>query len=231
MLRRLVVVLMLAAGGLAIAPSSALADAPAVGQCHELAPAVLVALSDSSAPVPCSGLHNALTVAVVQSQAPLAQLPENAVALLGARACYPAYWQALGGTPQQQGLSDFAMILFAPSAEERAAGESWFRCDAVLMNGRSVAALPALGTPPLPQPLPASLQRCLNRAHMSLPCARPHAYRAFKVFRLSGQPGSAKAISAQASRHCRGVASVTWDSGPGWSLGDHWATCFRRTTR
>lgn len=231
MLRRLVIALLLGAGGVVLTPLAALADAPVVGQCHQLSPAAASALSDPTAPVPCSGPHDTLTVAVVASPVTLAGLSDDAVAHVLSQACYPPYWQALGGSPSRQRLSDFVPIDFAPSAEERAAGANWLRCDVGLANGRTLAALPSLGTPVMPQRLPRSMQGCATARHLLVPCARQHALRAVKAFQLTGHLGSEAAIFQQAQRHCPGVVWVTWAPADAWALGDHWATCFVRTTR
>lgn len=231
MLRRLVIALVLAAGALVLAPPAALADAPAVGQCHQLSPAVTFSISDPTAAVPCGGPHNTLTFAVETSPVPLNGLPDDALAQVLSQACYPSYWQALGGSPSRQRLSDFVLIDFAPTAEERAAGANWIRCDVGLANGRTLAALPALGTPLMPAALPRSMQRCMTFRHLLVPCSRPHALHARKAFQLRGRLGSGAAIFAQAKRHCRGVVWVTWAPAEAWSLGDHWATCFVRSRR
>lgn len=233
MLRRLALALALATSGLALASPAADADAaaaPVVGQCHELPSLAAVnALSDPRPAVPCSSPHNALTVAVVDSPVPLTGLADGPVTTLATRACFPAYWKALGGTPAQRHLSDFVLMLYAPTQAERDAGANWFRCDVGLMNGGGVAALPPLGTPVLPRHLPRSLQRCLNSKRFSLPCSRAHSFRATKAFRLPATLRSPDQVNRLAARRCRNVAWTAWDPSEAWALGDHWATCFVRT--
>lgn len=231
MLRRLATALLLAAAGLAAAPGAAHADQPVVGQCHQLTRDVTFALSDPTAAVPCGGPHNTMTVAVLPSPVVLAGLSDEAIARVLSEVCYPAFWQALGGTPAQQHLSDFVLVDFAPSAAERAADANWVRCDVGIANGGALAALPALGTPVMPQPLPRALQRCMTSRHIMVPCSRAHVLRAVKAFQLTGHLGSGAAIFRQARHHCRGVVWVTWAPTEAWALGDHWATCFVRSRR
>ena len=126
------------------------------------------------------------------------------------------------------------LIDFAPSAEERAAGADWLRCDVGLANGRALAPLPALatlGTPLMPQPLPRSMQGCMTARHLLVPCSRAHALRATRAFQLRGHVGSGAAIFRQAKLHCPGLVWVTWAPPDAWALGDHWATCFVRSRR
>lgn len=232
MIRRLAIALLLASGALAAATPTARADdTPVVGGCHQLTDAVTFAISDPTAPVPCSGPHNTLTVAVVPSPVVLSGLTDEAIGHVVSQVCYPAFWQALGGSPSQQRLSDFVLIDFAPTPAEREAGANWLRCDVGMANGHSLAALPTLGIPVMPQPLPRSLQRCMTSRHQLVPCSRAHALRALKAFQLTGHLGSGEAIFRQAQRHCRGLTWVTWAPAEAWALGDHWATCFVRSRR
>src|SRR5204863_3635212 len=73
-------------------------------------------------------LHDALPISAAMSK-------------VGFQTCQPKFVTTLGSTAENQHLTAYDFIFFAPTSAQRAAGARWVRCDLVLLGSASQPAL------------------------------------------------------------------------------------------
>lgn len=229
----LVVLTLLTAGlgslGL-VSPASA--AVPKVGQCHQLTWSQALAASDSKAAVSCTARHNLQTIAVITASKSLAGMTLEQLAVEG-DACLRPLYRTLSSSMTKRALTAYTLFTFAPTAEQRAAGARWIRCDLALAHDRAIAPLPRhkLSSPVVPTRIKDGIRRCLTGRQYLTTCTQPHAYRAVKAFVMdqAAYPTAAR-WHAAADRRCQ----TGWDlayiaTRAAWRAGQHTVTCYDKT--
>jgi hypothetical protein len=230
---------------LAVTPSASaapeqearLVPGPAVGDCHRLTYKDGLAQTDTRPTVDCADAHNTLTVAVVNVDEDTEWSDGNAVwDKVGAR-CYRALDKTLGRTARARERSAYLVIYFIPTAQERADGARWVRCDASLWGRGALRPLPDT-SPLLEQPLTDQTDRCLTGKPFNvIVCAHKHVYRASGLARMPFQAyPSQRQVQAFAERKCPSrVSSADWrytfPMATEWKAGRRYLACFTRTTK
>lgn len=234
MIRRLVLALALAGATLTtgLLGSSASAVQPLVGSCHQLTfQQAWDDRSDPAAPVACTGPHTLQTVAVITSPTPLAGLSDDQVSQLAGAACEPALIKARGSRflAAQSVLAGFE---FAPTAQEIAAGENWFRCDLGVISGTSLQPLPhhVLALPVISQRhFPNTYRKCLAGT-VRTSCTHRHTQRAIGAFDLTNKSLRSKAAFERlAHRKCPGATGYVFPSSADLKAGYRLTVCFKKT--
>lgn len=167
------------AGG---AAASKAATKPAVGECRSLTLAQASEASDTSAAIDCAGAHNDRVIAVpkLPRGVTYADLDTDAtLTRIGTRLCYPAFRAAAGRDDRLRARSAYTWLFFVPTAQQRAGGARWLRCDLALRRGTTFADLPTDREPALEgSTVPAAVKRCLvGSTHLTTTCSATHGYR------------------------------------------------------
>ena len=215
---------------------------PAVGECRSLTATQAGADSDASDPIDCAAPHNSRVIAVPH-------LPRGVtyddldtttkVLRTAAQLCYPAFRSALGQNDLVRSRTAYAFLFFVPTAQQRAAGARWLRCDLTLRQGAGLADLPTDRQPALRRAaVPANVRRCLTGAHhLATTCGQKHGYRetgAFKVD-LTTFPGRKRMLQIGRNR-CPALVSTDRDFLFSWApeeafdlAHDRSVVCYSRT--
>jgi hypothetical protein len=225
----------LGAMGLASSSSSAATPTtrPTVGQCHQLTIPQVVAVSDTKRAVRCTARHNLQTVAVVTSPTTLAGLTDEQLRAAG-EACLRPFFKALGPMTRQA-VTNYDLFMFAPTAEQRAAGARWIRCDVGLVRASRLAALPRhrLPKPIVPSRVTDNIRTCLTQGRVATTCNQRHAYRAVKAFVLAQRAyPTNRQLRRAANQHCQKGWDLTYAATPiAWAHGSHTIVCSDKTRR
>lgn len=215
--------------------SARLVAQPAVGDCHRLAMADVREESETAPPVDCGSTHTSVTVAVVTLPEDTDWSRPDAVwSKVGTR-CFRGFDAALGRTAAARARSAYGLAWFIPTPEQRSAGSSWVRCDAILWGRTALRPIPD-ASPLLEQPLTDRVARCLTaRNYYLVVCANKHAFRATGLVRMPFKtyPGKRKA-QAFAERKCPALVSssywrYTFASRAAWKVGNKFMVCYTQT--
>lgn len=236
-LLRAAAVTALSASLLAVAPAApAVPAGPAVGDCHRLTQQETLAASDSDPAVDCGTTHNALTVKVVTVAADTDWGDGDAVWNKVGTSCYRGLDATLGRTARARERSAYGLVWFIPTAQQRADGARWVRCDAVLWGRPSLRPIPD-ASPLLEQPLTDRVARCLTgKPYYTVGCAQKHAFRATGLARLKfGSYPSDRVAQRFAERQCPSrVSSARWrytyPNKTAWKAGRHYLVCYTKTS-
>ena len=214
---------------------------PAVGECRRLTAAQADAASNPSNPIACSSPHNTRVIAVPTLPKGVAYADIGAAKLdkIATRLCYPAFRAALGQTNRVRNMSAYGFLYFKPTAQQRAAGARWLRCDLRLRHGTSLATLPTDRKPALRgTQVPAGVRRCLaGKALRITVCEASHRYRAAGAVKvdIKRYPGRAKMVHIGRQR-CLAVVTTdadfrfTWSSKTVWNVAhDRTLVCYNRS--
>jgi hypothetical protein len=226
-----------AAGG-----ATAATGKPTVGECRSLTVAQAAAASNTTNPIACSSPHNARVIAVptLPKGVTYGELGTRAkMDRMATRLCYPAFRSALGQSDRIRNLSAYAYLYFKPTAQQRANGARWLRCDLRLRHGNSLANLPTDRKPALSSKrVPASVRRCLAGKNLLITiCAASHRYRAAAAVKVDVKryPGRAKMLKIGRNR-CPAVVTTdadfrfTWSSKTVWNIAhDRTLVCYNRS--
>jgi hypothetical protein len=187
---------------------------PVVGECRSLTLAQASAKSDTSAPIDCAKAHNSRVIAVrnLPPGTTYADLDTNAKLLrAGTDICYPAFRTAVGGTDRIIDRTAYTFLFFRPTAQQRASGARWMRCDLALVHGTTYGDLPTDSVPALKgSRIPTSEKRCLaGTNHITTTCKAGHSYRATGSFTVDLQkfPGTRRIIQIGRNR-CPALVST-----------------------
>lgn len=232
----LAVTALVAAAGL-ISPANAISSraeaAPANGSCYNLSFTQIYPMSSSVAPVSCSGKHTTKTFKVknVPSTVDYKHVTAAEMSKLGAQICYSTFTTTLGSTAENQHLTAYDYIFFAPSSAQRATGARWLRCDLVLLGGKSLRALTATTTPVIQGEITDATKRCLvTTDHLHTTCAGVHSYRSTAAFTLPGTTyRSPSQFEAKGQQLCPTAEYYTWPGHYSWNYGDRVLVCYDRT--
>jgi hypothetical protein len=199
------------AGGTARAATT---SRPDVGECRSLTVAQADAKSDTSAPIDCANAHNSRVIAVrnLPQGVTYADLDTNAKLVRAAMdLCYPAFRTAVGGTDRVIDRTAYTFLFFRPTAQQRASGARWMRCDLALVQGPTYGDLPTDAVPALKgSRIPTSEKRCLaGTNHITTTCKAGHSYRATGSFTVDLQkfPGTRRIIQIGRNR-CPALVST-----------------------
>lgn len=196
---------------------------PRTGSCHRLGYDAVLSPTDESDPVPCSSQHTTATFSVGD-----VRRVQQRVATV----CPQRFAAFVGGTPEDRQLSMLRPVWFTPTAEEQAAGASWFRCDVVATARDSQLAL-------LTGPLAGILDRPEEAARYGLCgtaapgskdferviCVRQHSWRAVATVPL--EPGAYPGVEAARSAgdtQCEDVGADAADGALDYQWGYEWPT-------
>lgn len=208
---------------------------PVVGECHQVSYAALAAESEPSPAVDCATRHTALVIASVQLPAGTDWSAGSADLAAAATAyCVPAFKRAVGQSWRVIARSAFLWSYWIPTAEQRAHGASWLRCDVHRQTYREL--LPVGATPLLRSAtVTRGFQRCLQVRRAGFDessCAGRHNYRVSTVLSVPGDGyRTTSGFLSYGSAHCPGARQsrrwyATWRSVIGWNAGDHTLVCY-----
>ncbi|HET6153105.1 MAG TPA: septum formation family protein [Marmoricola sp.] len=227
---------------------------PAVSACYNLTVAAALKETASSAAVPCDSRHTSLTVAVGTFDplraGHLLAIGSAQVQQQIAAACRRQVDTYVGGSTENQRLSQVQAVWYSPTAAQGDAGALWYRCDLVISAGGTGAdggfvALPTR-TRRLLEPHGA-LDRygtCGTAAPGApgfgrVPCAEHHTWRAKATIALPASTRYlAKPAGSKAESACRDVASqrapdilklrwtFEWPTQAQWAGGQRYGLCW-----
>jgi hypothetical protein len=205
----------------------------------------------------CMRRHTAVTYFVGRFRPAVLTGPRAAMSALANRRCRHEFTTYLGGGEALQSMSLLTYAYFYPTARQRAAKSSWFRCDVIsgyaLQNRLYALPDPLRGI--LRNGVPDSVRTCYTRTFIGrdnpkhdgawVPCTKRHAQRTIAALRLGGPStrylGSDK-LRVEVSAWCKPKALVflgsptsfswgySWPSRSQWSRGHRFATCLAVTT-
>jgi len=214
---------------------------PVVGECRQLTVDQAAAGSNPINPIACSSPHNARVIAVPTLPKGVTYADIGAAKLdkIATRLCYPAFRAALGQTDRVRNMSAYGFLYFQPTAQQRAAGARWLRCDLRLRHGATLATLPTDRKPALRGTVvPAGVRRCLaGKALRITVCEASHRYRAAGAVKvdLKRYPGRTKLVRIGRQR-CPAVVTTdadfrfTWNSKTVWNVAhDRTLICYNRS--
>lgn len=231
-------------------PAPAPPAAPPVGACYPLPFDAAVAPTSDVKAVDCGQRHTSVTFSVGTTDAVvdghLVAVDSRRVQDQVAQACPRRLEKYLGGSLSDVRLSMIRSIWFTPTVDESDAGASWFRCDAVLLDGSSRLA-----------PLKSDLKGALRGAKVPdqyamcgtaapdaksferVRCSSKHSWRAIQVvaFDQARYPGEATVRGAGRSRCEDAAAEVAkdplsfkwgyeWPTKAQWEMGQKFGRCW-----
>lgn len=214
---------------------------PAVGACYSLPYDAAVAPTSKVEAVDCAQPHTSVTFAIGTVDAVvdghLLAVDSDHVQSQVSSACPAQLLTHVGGTLTRLRLSMIRSIWFTPTVEQSDAGASWYRCDAVLLDGASKladldgdlkGALEATS-------VPDRYAMCGTAAPDApdferVRCSAKHSWRAIDVvaFDEADYPGAKKAQAAGRPR-CEDAAAdvakdpLTFQWGYEWPTKEQWA--------
>ncbi len=226
------------------------APAPARGACYDLSFEDAIAPSSTADPVPCAEPHTATTFHVGRIKpvvdGHLLALDSTHVQAQVVRGCQSRLAAYLGGSEEDQRLSRFLAVGFAPTLEQGDEGARWYRCDVVLLRAperlarlpretRGVldadGALDRYGTCGTAAPAADRFARVV--------CSRPHTWRARATIDL---PADASYLDSAAGKTadsaCRDIDariaanslklrwSFEWPTREQWDAGQRYGYCW-----
>lgn len=231
-------------------PAPPPAPAPAVGACYQLPFDAAVAPTSEVEPVPCAQQHTSVTFSVGSTDAVvgghLVAVDSARVQDQVAQACPGRLEKYLGGTLTDVRLSMIRSIWFTPTVDESDAGATWFRCDAVLLDGASQLAN-------LDTDLEGALRGATTADKFAMcgtaapdaknfervRCSAKHSWRAIEViaFDQASYPGQNKVRSAGRTRCEDAAANVAadplsfkwgyeWPTKEQWEMGQKFGRCW-----
>jgi hypothetical protein len=230
------VVALAAAVGL-VAPANAVSAqttaAPVTGRCYNLTYSQIMPMSSTVPYVHCTDKHTTKTFYVknVPSTVDYKHITGAEFSKVAIQICQPKFVTTLGSTPENQHLTVYDYVFFAPTSAQRAAGARWVRCDLVLWGGKSLRALPTNSTPVIQGEITDTTKRCLvTTDHLYTTCAGVHSYRSTTAHTLSGTwYRTYNQFVAKGAQLCPTAELYTWPSKSQWNLGDHVLVCYDRT--
>ena len=230
------------AGGSPRGTAATAVSRPAVGECRSLTLAQAGADSDTSAPVDCAEAHTSRVIAVPHLPRGVTYddlgTPEK-ILRTATSLCYPAFRTVLGQNDLVRSRTAYGFLFFVPTAQQRADGARWVRCDLTLRQGAALANLPTDRQPALKSAsVPANVRRCLTgRHHLATTCKSSHNYRATGSFKvdLTTFPGRKRMLQIGRNR-CPALVSTDRDFLFSWApqeafdlAHDRTVVCYSRT--
>lgn len=215
---------------------------PSVGQCRSLTMAQASAASDTSSPTRCSGAHNDRVIAVPNLPKGVSYGELNTagkVRTVAVRLCYRPFRKALGQTDLVRDMTAYSYLYFVPTAQQRAKGAHWLRCDLTLRHGLTLGNLPTDRKPALTRKkVAANVRRCLTggASPVTTSCTTKHRYRAAGAVKIAIKkyPGR-KAMVKIGHNRCPAITTTdadyrfTWSSKTVWNVAeDHTLVCYNR---
>ncbi|WP_183094644.1 septum formation family protein [Nocardioides stalactiti] len=209
---------------------------PAVGSCHDLTwDEFYSAAEEPEAPVDCAGPHTSLTVRVTEID-PVDDWEASWGDIVNREyvPCLKALVAATGGRPDLVLMSTYRLTFYRPTEEQREAGASWVRCDAVVWGKQgTIMRMPTDVVMDGSRP-PASVRRCLlgkRQDYATVVCTMRHQYIATWAFKMPHDryPGERRAKEF-AHRKCHdklgsGDWVYTWIYKSYWRAGLRYAVC------
>jgi hypothetical protein len=225
--------------------------APEKGACYRLGFKDALAPTNDRAPRPCAQPHTSETYAVgtldTRVEGHLVAVDSERVQAQVAAACPAELSPFLGGDLDDLRLSMLRPVWFTPTVEESDAGADWYRCDAVVVDGRRSLA-----------PLEGSLAGVLDRTQgrdayamcataapdaddfIRVPCSEEHTWRAIDVVTFEavraypGQQAARERGQAQCENAALDVAEdplefdwgYEWPTAEQWDMGQQYGRCW-----
>ncbi|WP_436701334.1 septum formation family protein [Nocardioides sp. BYT-33-1] len=214
---------------------------PAAGACYALPYDAAVAPTSTVEAVDCSQPHTSVTFATGAIDAVvdghLLAVDSDRVQAQVSAACPNRLLEHVGGTLANLRLSMIRSIWFTPTVEESDAGASWYRCDAVLLDGAAkLADLDGDLKGVLDAPAVPDRYAMCGTAAPDAPdfervrCSAKHSWRAIQVVAFEGDdyPG-VKEVRAAGRTRCEDAAAdvaedpLTFKWGYEWPTKEQWA--------
>lgn len=213
---------------------------PATGACYSLPYDAAVAPTSKVEPVDCGQAHTSVTFAIGTIDAVvdghLLAVDSDRVQSQVSSACPAQLLTYVGGTLTSLRLSMIRSIWFTPTVEQSDAGATWYRCDAVVLDGASrLADLDGDLKGVLAKGVPDAYAMCGTAAPDApaferVRCSAKHSWRAIDVvaFQENDYPGAKKVQEAGRTR-CEDAAAdvakdpLTFKWGYEWPTKEQWA--------
>lgn len=214
---------------------------PAAGACYALPYDAAVAPTSKVEPTDCGQAHTSVTFAVGAIDAVvdghLLAVDSERVQSQVSSACPAQLLTYVGGTLTNLRLSMIRSIWFTPTVEQSDAGATWYRCDAVLLDGAAkLADLDGdLKGALAGKTVPDQYAMCGTAAPDApkferVRCSAKHSWRAIDVvaFEETDYPGAKKVQEAGRTR-CEDAAAdvaedpLTFKWGYEWPTKEQWA--------
>ncbi|GAA3537610.1 septum formation family protein [Nocardioides daeguensis] len=214
---------------------------PATDACYSLPYDAALAPTSTAAAVDCGQPHTSVTFAVGTIDAVLdghlLAVDSERVQAQVSTACPAQLLTYVGGTLTHLRLSMIRSIWFTPTVEQSDAGASWYRCDAVLLDGASKLAeldgdlSGVLGGKTVPDQYAMCGTAAPDApAFERVRCSAKHSWRAIDVvaFDETDYPG-AKVVQAAGRTKCEDAAAgvaedpLTFKWGYEWPTKEQWA--------
>ncbi|GAA1543944.1 hypothetical protein GCM10009788_53030 [Nocardioides humi] len=223
------------------APAAAPDPGPTAGACYPLPYDAAVAPTSEVEAVDCEQPHTSVTFAIGTIDAfvdgHLLAVDSEKVQAQVSSACPTQLLSYVGGTLTDLRLSMIRSIWFTPTVEQSDAGATWYRCDAVLLDGASrLADLDGdLEGALAGEGVPNKYAMCGTAAPDAedferVRCSAKHSWRAIDVvaFEAVKYPGVKKVRAAGRTR-CEDAAAdvaedpLTFQWGYEWPTKEQWA--------
>lgn len=208
---------------------------PTVGDCHDYTYDQMYADSDTSPAVPCTDSHTGHVIAVPRVPDTVSWSDTAALARIVDKKCDPAYYAALGRNQLTRALTAYGQAFFIPTADEQAQGARWIRCDVFLWRGTKLSPLPFDTAPLIPQPLTATVRRCLTSKDYATTCDATHVYKATGDFNIHKNRYPTRATMIRIGRaKCPALTTTRtyrffWPSKAAWKDGYKVMVCYSKT--
>ena len=211
---------------------------PTIGTCYDYGWVAYGSMSQTGKKVSCSRGHTAKTIALGKLLSGTthteASIMRPASSAYISKTCIRALRNKLGSTYSKRNQSAYFTAFFVPNAEQFKAGQRWFRCDVVLPGKGTLKRLPTNRAKFLEGvSLTQRTRGCLSAKYAGpYSCLSSHSFKAISAFKKAGTyyPSDAS-FQRAAARHCPSRTRAF--TAPGkyeWQTGDHWVTCYARTT-
>ncbi|MBM7519784.1 septum formation family protein [Nocardioides nitrophenolicus] len=213
---------------------------PAVGGCYALPYDAAVAPTSTVEPTDCAQPHTSVTFAIGAIDAVvdghLLAVDSDKVQSQVSSACPAQLLTYVGGSLTNLRLSMIRSIWFTPTVDQSDAGATWYRCDAVVLDGAAkLADLDGDLQGVLGKEVPDRYAMCGTAAPDApdferVRCSAKHSWRAIDViaFEEADYPG-AKKVQAAGRTRCEDAAAdvaedpLTFKWGYEWPTKEQWA--------